>query len=77
MEAIGKFTKTDEVRIQEEAYDNVVDLLPRFPRVTEETIQGVLDVSQAPNAKGARATEFYDNSYVNGLQSWTDQLYQQ
>jgi NitT/TauT family transport system substrate-binding protein len=77
MEAIGKFTKTDDVRFQEEAYDNVVGLLPRFPRVTEEVIQGVLDASQAPNAKGARAVDFYDNSYVTPLQAWTDQLYQQ
>jgi len=77
MQAIGKYTLTDDVRFQEEAYDNVVDLLPRFPRVTEEVIQGVLDASQAPNAKAARAADFYDNSYVDALRDWTDQLYQQ
>jgi NitT/TauT family transport system substrate-binding protein len=76
MQAIGKYTVTDDVRFQEEAYDNVVGLLPRFPRVSEETIQGVLNESQAPNAQGARAADFYDNSYVDALRPWTDQLYQ-
>jgi NitT/TauT family transport system substrate-binding protein len=77
MQAIGKYTRTDDARFQEEAYDNVVDLLPRFPRVSEEVIQGVLDASQAPNAKSARAADFYDNSYVDGLREWTDELYKQ
>ena len=76
MEAIGKYTRTDEVRLQEEAYDNVVGLLPRFPRMSDEVIQGVLDASQAPNAKTTRAADFYDNSYVDALRPWTDQLYQ-
>jgi hypothetical protein len=77
MQAIGKYTRTDDARFQEEAHDNVVDLLPRFPRVSEEVIQGVLDASQAPNAKSARAADFYDNSYVDGLREWTDELYKQ
>jgi NitT/TauT family transport system substrate-binding protein len=76
MEAIGKYTRTEDVRFQDEAYDNVVGLLPRFPRVSEEVIQGVLDASQAPNAKTARAADFYDNSYVDALRPWADQLYQ-
>lgn len=77
MQAIGTYTRTEDVRFQEEAYDNVVGLLPRFPRVSEEVIQGVLDASQAPNAKSARAADFYDNTYVDALRDWTDQLYQQ
>jgi NitT/TauT family transport system substrate-binding protein len=77
MEAIGKYTKTDDPQFQEEAYDNVVGALPRFPRVSEEVIQAVLNASQAPNAKSARAADFYDNTYVDALQQWTDQLYQQ
>jgi NitT/TauT family transport system substrate-binding protein len=77
MQAIGKYTQTDDVRFQEEAYDNVVGLFPRFPRVSEEVIQGVLDESQAPNARTARAADFYDNSYIEPLREWTDQLYRQ
>jgi NitT/TauT family transport system substrate-binding protein len=77
MQAIGKYTLTEDTRFQEEAYDNVVGVLPRFPRVSEEVIQAVLDESQAPNAKSARAADFYDNTYVDALREWTDQLYQQ
>jgi NitT/TauT family transport system substrate-binding protein len=75
IQAIGKYTRTEDVRFQEEAYDNVVSLFPRFPRVSEEVIQGVLNESQAPNAKSARAAEFYDNTDVDALRDWTDQLY--
>jgi NitT/TauT family transport system substrate-binding protein len=75
MQALGKYTRTDEPRLQEEAYDNVVDVFARLPLMAPEPMQAALDESLSPNAKDARLDDLYDNSYVEALRGWTEQLY--
>ncbi len=75
MQAIGKYTRTDDPRLQEEAYDTIVNVYARLPLVTPESIQAAVDESLSPNAKDARLDDLYDNSYVESLRGWTEQLY--
>jgi NitT/TauT family transport system substrate-binding protein len=75
MQALGKWTRTDDPRLQEEAYDNVVDVFARLPLMSPEPMQAALDESLSPNAKDARPGDLYDNSYVEALRGWTEQLY--
>jgi NitT/TauT family transport system substrate-binding protein len=75
MQALGKYTRTDEPRFQEEAYDNVVNVFARLPLMSPEPMQAALDESLSPNAKDARLGDLYDNSYVEALRGWTEQLY--
>jgi NitT/TauT family transport system substrate-binding protein len=68
--AIAKYTKTDDVQLIDETYDQYVPYWPMNLAVQREAIQAglsYLDEKQFPQAKTADAREFFDNSFVDNL----------
>jgi NitT/TauT family transport system substrate-binding protein len=69
--AIAKYTQTEDMRLIDETYDSYVPYWPMNLAVRREAIQAglsYLDEKQFPHAKTADAREFYDNSFVDGLE---------
>jgi ABC-type nitrate/sulfonate/bicarbonate transport system substrate-binding protein len=69
MKAMGKFLKTDNRRALEGIYDEYGDAFPRVPVMSREEVKAVLDVAKSPKAAQAKPEEFYDNSFVQKLDS--------
>jgi NitT/TauT family transport system substrate-binding protein len=69
VKAMGKFLKTDNQRALEGIYNEYGDAFPRVPVMTREEVKAVLDVAKSPKAPQARPEDFYDNSFVQKLDS--------
>jgi NitT/TauT family transport system substrate-binding protein len=69
VKAMGKFLKTDNRRALEGIYDEYGDAFPRVPVMSREEVKAVLDVAKSPKAGQAKPEEFYDNSFVQKLDS--------
>lgn len=69
--AIAKYTKTDDLQMIEETYDQYAPYWMLSLAVQREAIQshfGYLDEKDFPQAKNADAREFFDNSFVDNLE---------
>jgi NitT/TauT family transport system substrate-binding protein len=70
--AIAKYTKTEDSRMVDEAYEAFAPHWAKSLAVRREVVQawfGYLDEKEYPQARNADPREFYDNSFVNRLES--------
>lgn len=70
--AIAKYTNTDDPKMIDETYDQYAPYWAMSLTVQREAIQaglGYLDEKEIPQAKSADAREFFDNSFVDNLES--------
>lgn len=67
--AIGKYLASKDQEIIEEAYRGFAPLFPRVPYVTDEAIRAALSVTDHPKAAAANPKEFYDNRFLQELES--------
>ena len=70
--AIAKYTNTDDPKMIDETYDQYAPYWTMSLHVQREAIQaglGYLDEKEIPQAKSAEAREFFDNSFVDNLES--------
>ncbi len=69
--AIAKYTKMDDPRMVDEAYEAFAPHWANSLAARSEVVQawfGYLDEKEFPQAKNANAKEFYDNSFIDGLE---------
>jgi ABC-type nitrate/sulfonate/bicarbonate transport system substrate-binding protein len=69
MKAMGKFLKTDNRRTLEGIYEEYGDAFQRTPLMTREQVKAVLDVAKSPKAQQVKPEDFFDNSFVQKLES--------
>jgi ABC-type nitrate/sulfonate/bicarbonate transport system substrate-binding protein len=67
--AIGKYLATKDHEIIDEAYRSFAPLFPRVPYVTDEAIRAALSVTDHPKAASANPKDFYDNRFLQELES--------
>jgi ABC-type nitrate/sulfonate/bicarbonate transport system substrate-binding protein len=67
--AAGKYLATKDQEIIEEAYKGFVPLFPKVPYVTDEAIRSALSVTDHPKAASANPRDFYDNRFLQELES--------
>lgn len=67
--AIGKYLATKDQEIIDEAYRAFAPLFPRVPYVTDEAIRAALSVTDHPKAAAANPKDFYDNRFLQELET--------
>jgi len=67
--AIGKYLASRDQEIIDEAYRSFAPLFPRVPYVTDEAIRAALSVTDHPKAASANPKDFYDNRFLQELES--------
>ena len=67
--AIAKYFATKDQEIIEEAYRGFIPLLPKVPYVTDDAIRTALSVTDHPKASTANPKDFYDNRFLQELES--------
>ena len=67
--ALAKYLVTKDQEIIEEAYRSFAPLFPKVPYVTDEAIRAVLSVTDHPKAASADPKEFYNNRFLQDLES--------
>ena len=67
--AIARYLATKDQEIVEEAYRSFAPLFPKVPYVTDEAIRSALSVTDHPKAATANPKDFYDNHFLNELES--------
>jgi NitT/TauT family transport system substrate-binding protein len=69
LKALGKYLKTDDREVLEAVYEEYKEVFPKVPLMTPAEVKTVLDVVKSPRAKRIRPEEFFDNSFVQKIQS--------
>jgi NitT/TauT family transport system substrate-binding protein len=72
---IGKYTKVTDQAFLDEAYNTVVSLWAAYPLANDQDLQNVIDLSTEANVKAHTPADYYDNSYLQKLDSFVKQLY--
>lgn len=67
--AIGKYLASKDQEIIDEAYRSFAPLFPRVPYVTDDAIRAALSVTDHPKAASANPKDFYDNRFLQELES--------
>ncbi|MBI1995595.1 MAG: ABC transporter substrate-binding protein [Deltaproteobacteria bacterium] len=67
--AIAKYFATKDQEIIDEAYRGFVPLLPKVPYVTDDAIRAAISVTDHPKAAAANPKDFYDNRFLQELES--------
>jgi len=67
--AIAKYLASKDQEIIDEAYKSFAQLFPKVPYVTDEAIRAALSVTDHPKAAGANPRDFYDNRFLQELES--------
>src|ERR1043166_4036632 len=67
--AVAKYLATKDQEVIEEAYRSFAPLFSKVPYVTEEAIRSALSVTDHPKAASANPKDFYDNHFLNELES--------
>ena len=67
--ALAKYLLTKDQEIIDEAYRSFAPLFPKVPYVTDEAIRAVLSVTDHPKAASADPKEFYNNRFLQDLES--------
>src|SRR5262245_33352711 len=67
--AVAKHLATKDQEIVEEAYRSFAPLSPKIPYVTDEAISAALSVTDHPKAVSANPKDFYDNRFLQELES--------
>jgi ABC-type nitrate/sulfonate/bicarbonate transport system substrate-binding protein len=75
--ALAKYLATKDQEVVEEAYRSFAPLFPKVPYVTDEAIRTALSLTDRPKAASADPKEFYNNSFLQDLESsgFVKQLY--
>jgi ABC-type nitrate/sulfonate/bicarbonate transport system substrate-binding protein len=66
---IAKYFATKDQEIIDEAYKGFVPLFPKVPYVTDDAIRAALSVTDHPKAPAANPKDFYDNRFLQELES--------
>lgn len=67
--AAAKYLATKDQEIIDEAYKGFAPLFPKIPYVTDEAIRSALSVTDHPKAASANPKDFYDNRFLQELES--------
>ena len=67
--AAAKYLATKDQAIIDEAYKGFAPLFPKIPYVTDEAIRSALSVTGHPKAASANPKDFYDNRFLQELES--------
>jgi len=67
--AIGKYLASKDQEIIAEAYTSFAPLFPRVPYVTDDAIRAAISVTDHPKAATANPKDFYDNQFLQELES--------
>jgi len=67
--AIGKYLASKDQEIIDEAYKSFAPLFPKVPYVTDEAIRAALSVTDHAKAPAANPKDFYDNRFLQELES--------
>jgi len=67
--AIGKYLASKDQEIIDEAYKSFAPLFPKVPYVTDEAIRAALSVTDHAKAPSANPKDFYDNRFLQELES--------
>jgi ABC-type nitrate/sulfonate/bicarbonate transport system substrate-binding protein len=69
MKVMGKFMKTDNRQLLEAVYDEHAPVFQRYPLMTKEEVQAVLEVAKSPKAAQVKPEDFFDNSFLQKLEA--------
>jgi len=67
--AAARDLATKDQEIIDEAYNGFAPLFPKIPYVTDEAIRSALSVTDHPKASSANPKDFYDNRFLQELES--------
>ena len=67
--AAARYLATKDQEIIDEAYNGFAPLFPKIPYVTDEAIRSALSVTDHPKASSANPKDFYDNRFLQELES--------
>ena len=67
--AAARYLATRDQEIIDEAYKGFAPLFPKVPYVTDEAIRSALAVTDHPKASAANPKDFYDNRFLQELES--------
>ena len=67
--ALAKYLATKDQGVVEEAYRSFAPLFPKVPYVTDAAIRTALSLTDRPQAASADPKEFYNNSFLQGLEN--------
>jgi len=67
--AAARDLATKDQEIIDEAYKGFAPLFPKIPYVTDEAIRSALSVTDHPKASSANPKDFYDNRFLQELES--------
>src|ERR1043165_6313713 len=67
--AAARYLATKDQEIIEEAYKGFAPLFPKVPYVSDEAIRSALSVTDHPKAASANPKDFYDNRFLQELDS--------
>src|ERR1044071_301497 len=67
--AAAKYLATKDQEIIDEAYKGFGPLFPKIPYVTDAAIRSALSVTDHPKAAAANPKDFYDNRFLQELES--------
>lgn len=67
--ALTRYLATKDPEIVDEAYRSFAPLFPKVPYVTDEAIRAALSVTDHPKAASADPKEFYNNRFLQELES--------
>jgi ABC-type nitrate/sulfonate/bicarbonate transport system substrate-binding protein len=67
--AAARYLATRDQEIIDEAYNGFAPLFPKIPYVTDEAIRSALSVTDHPKASSANPKDFYDNRFLQQLES--------
>jgi ABC-type nitrate/sulfonate/bicarbonate transport system substrate-binding protein len=71
---VSKFTKLTDPALLDESYSMAVSTLMTYPLVQETAVQNVIDMSSTPEVKAHKPSDYYDNSYLQKLESFARAL---
>lgn len=66
---IAKYFATKDQEIIDEAYKGFAPLFPKVPYVTDDAIRAAISVTDHPKAAAANPKDFYDNRFLQELES--------
>ena len=69
LKVMGKYMKTDNQKVLEAVYEEHLPVFQRLPLMTKEAVQAVLDVAKSPRAQQMKPEEFFDNSFLQKLET--------
>ncbi|HLY64946.1 MAG TPA: hypothetical protein VKU60_05380, partial [Chloroflexota bacterium] len=73
--SVSKWTGIQDQALVAESYRATLGGLASFPLAEDQDFQNVLDLTDDPALKSRKPADFYDNSYLQSLESFARTLY--